>query len=100
VWFKDLERAYANFFARRADFPRFKKKRRHESFRYPDPKQIKLDQGTSRTCPGCGHVSADNRKTQARFACVVACGLEENADVVGAINILRTGHVDLSSSSL
>ncbi|MEO1768088.1 RNA-guided endonuclease InsQ/TnpB family protein [Thiobacter aerophilum] len=46
--FKDLERAYSNFFAKRADFPRFKKKGRHDSFRYPDPKQIKLDQGNSR----------------------------------------------------
>jgi putative transposase len=48
-------------------------------------------QNTSRTCPCCGHVSADNRQTQARFACV-ECGLTENADVVGAINILRAGH--------
>jgi putative transposase len=46
---------------------------------------------TSRTCPCCGHVSADNRRTQARFACV-ECGFEENADVVGAINVLRAGH--------
>ena len=45
---KDLERAYANFFARRADFPRFKKKGQGDSFRYPDPKQIKLDQANSR----------------------------------------------------
>jgi putative transposase len=45
---------------------------------------------TSRTCPCCGHVSADNRPTQARFACV-ACGFEDNADVVGAINILSRG---------
>ena len=45
---KDLERAYANFFARRAAFPRFKKKGQSDSFRYPDPKQIKLDQGNSR----------------------------------------------------
>ena len=45
---KDLERAYSNFFAKRADFPRFKKKNRHDSFRYPDPKQIKLDQTNSR----------------------------------------------------
>jgi putative transposase len=45
---KDLERAYANFFAKRADFPRFKKKGRSDSFRYPDPKQIKLDQTNSR----------------------------------------------------
>ncbi len=48
-------------------------------------------QNTSRTCPCCGHVSADNRQTQARFACV-ECGFEENADVVGAINVLRAGH--------
>ena len=45
---KDLERAYANFFAKRADFPRFKKKGQSDSFRYPDPKQIKLDQGNRR----------------------------------------------------
>ena len=45
---KDLERAYSNFFAKRADFPRFKKKGQHDAFRYPDPKQIKLDQGNSR----------------------------------------------------
>lgn len=45
---KDLERAYANFFAKRADFPRFKKKGQSDSFRYPDAKQIKLDQGNSR----------------------------------------------------
>ena len=45
---------------------------------------------TSRTCPCCGHVSADNRKTQAPFACV-ECDFEENADLVGAINILSRG---------
>jgi putative transposase len=45
---KDLERAYTNFFAKRAASPRFKKKGRHDSFRYPDPKQIKLDPMNSR----------------------------------------------------
>jgi putative transposase len=45
---KDLERAYKNCFAKRADFPRFKKKGQADSFRYPDPKQIKLDQANSR----------------------------------------------------
>lgn len=45
---------------------------------------------TSQTCPRCAHVSADNRRTQARFLCV-ACGFDENADVVGAINILGRG---------
>jgi putative transposase len=45
---KDLERAYRNFFAKRADFPRFKRKGGSDAFRYPDPKQIKLDQADSR----------------------------------------------------
>jgi len=42
---------------------------------------------TSRECPECHHVSADNRKTQAEFICV-ACGFEDNADTVGAVNVL------------
>jgi len=50
---------------------------------------------TSRTCPACGLMSADNRKTQARFACV-ECGFEENADLVGAINVLAAGHAVLA----
>lgn len=45
---KDLERAYTNFFEQRAGFPRFKQRGRHDRFRYPDPKQIKLDQGNGR----------------------------------------------------
>ena len=48
-------------------------------------------QNTSRRCPQCDHVSGQNRRTQERFACI-ACGFEENADLVGAINILRAGH--------
>jgi putative transposase len=52
-------------------------------------------QNTSHTCPACSHVSADNRQTQAKFECV-ECGFEENADVVGAINILRAGYVRLA----
>ncbi|MEX0451914.1 transposase [Spiribacter sp. 218] len=43
---KDLERAYANFFAKRAAFPRFKKKGRHDAFRFPQG--VKLDEGNSR----------------------------------------------------
>ena len=46
---------------------------------------------TSRTCPACGYIHADNRKTQARFECV-QCGYQEHADVVGALNILARGH--------
>ena len=43
---KDLERAYTNFFAKRAAFPRFKKKGQHDAFRFPQG--VKLDQGNSR----------------------------------------------------
>lgn len=50
---------------------------------------------TSRTCPVCDHVSAENRRTQAQFQCL-GCGFEENADVVGAINVLRAGHARLA----
>jgi putative transposase len=46
---------------------------------------------TSQTCPACGHVSKDNRQTQASFLCV-DCGYENHADVVGAINVLARGH--------
>ena len=47
--FKDLRRAYVNFFEGRADFPVFKKKHRSRaSFRFPDPRQITLDAGTGR----------------------------------------------------
>jgi len=46
--------------------------------------------GTSRECPCCGHESKDNRRTQAVFRCT-ECGYEENADVVGGINVLSRG---------
>jgi len=46
---------------------------------------------TSRRCPACEHISADNRRTQALFRCV-ACGFEAHADWVAAVNILRAGH--------
>lgn len=48
-------------------------------------------ENTSRTCPNCGHISEHNRKTQSQFACV-SCGYKNNADLVGAINILERGH--------
>lgn len=43
---KDLERAYKNFFAKRADFPRFKKKGFSGNFRFPQG--CKLDQPNNR----------------------------------------------------
>jgi IS605 OrfB family transposase len=45
---------------------------------------------TSRTCPDCDRVAAENRPTQAHFKCV-GCGYENHADVVGATNILARG---------
>jgi putative transposase len=44
---------------------------------------------TSRTCsrPNCGHISQDNRLTQADFLCA-KCGHAANADTNAAINIL------------
>nr|WP_298033493.1 transposase [uncultured Desulfovibrio sp.] len=43
---KDLDRAYKGFFAKRADFPRFKRKGVHDAFRYPQG--FKLDEGNIR----------------------------------------------------
>ena len=45
---------------------------------------------TSRCCPACGHTTKDNRQTQSLFECV-DCGYQNNADIVGAINILKRG---------
>ncbi len=45
---KDLEKAYKHFFAKRAAFPRFKRKGSGDSFRYPDPRQMKLDEANNR----------------------------------------------------
>ncbi|MEU6213384.1 transposase [Streptomyces sp. NPDC047023] len=45
---------------------------------------------TSRTCPECGHVAAENRPTQEKFHCV-GCGHQAHADIVGASNVLRAG---------
>jgi putative transposase len=45
---KDLETAYKKFFAKRAAFPKFKRRGSGDSFRYPDPKQFKIDQANSR----------------------------------------------------
>lgn len=53
-------------------------------------------QNISRTCPCCGYTAKENRQTQADFECV-ECGYTENADVVGAINILRRGQEILAA---
>jgi putative transposase len=47
------------------------------------------------TCPRCRHVAKENRLSQAQFVCA-ACGFCENADLVGALNVLRAGHARLA----
>ena len=46
---------------------------------------------TSQKCSCCGHISKDNRKTQANFKCV-KCGYENNADENASVNIAQAGH--------
>jgi putative transposase len=45
---------------------------------------------TSQTCSQCGHCAPENRKSQAVFQCA-ACGLNINADLNAALNILAAG---------
>jgi len=46
----DLDRAYQNFFKKRAAFPKFHKKGLRDSFRESDPKGIKLDHKRIAVC--------------------------------------------------
>ena len=58
---------------------------------------------TSRKCPKCGYISAENRKTQATFSCCAkGCNYTSNADYVGSLNIREAGLVllGLGGSSL
>jgi IS605 OrfB family transposase len=50
---------------------------------------------TSQCCPSCGHIAASNRVNE-EFCCLT-CGYEQDADFVGATNILRKGQ-DWTSS--
>jgi len=45
---RNLERAYTNFFRKRADFPKFKKKGQRESFRIPPAFEIDKQNGPSK----------------------------------------------------
>jgi putative transposase len=50
---------------------------------------------TSQTCPACSYVAKENRLTQSEFVCV-ECGYSNNADIVGATNVLSRGHRQLA----
>lgn len=45
---KHADRSYKNFFEKKASFPTFKKRGQKDSFKFPDGKQIKLDQQQER----------------------------------------------------
>lgn len=75
---------------------------------YTFRKQLKYKQGwrggevllinpknTSITCPDCGCISKENRKTQSEFVCT-HCSYRNHADLVGAINVERAGHARLA----
>jgi len=52
---------------------------------------IKVDsKHTSQTCPKCKHISKENRLSQSKFVCQ-KCHYTNNADIVGALNILDRG---------
>jgi putative transposase len=52
---------------------------------------IKVDpKYTSQTCPYCKHISKANRLSQSEFVCQ-KCNYSNNADIVGALNILDRG---------
>jgi len=45
---------------------------------------------TSQKCPRCSMISSQNRRNQSHFHCI-KCNYENNADHVGALNILAAG---------
>jgi putative transposase len=55
-------------------------------------------QNTSRKCPACRYIAAENRKSQAKFVCG-RCGFSAPADFVSAVNIREAGLASLACSS-
>ena len=53
---------------------------------------------TSQQCSTCGYTEQGNRKSQCELVCLV-CGLEINADVNAAKNILTVGQTGLACGS-
>ena len=51
---------------------------------------------TSCLCPTCGCCDKRNRPKQSVFHCI-ACGHHQNADTVGAVNVLRKGRTGPSA---
>jgi putative transposase len=74
-------------FAQLRAFITYKAQLRGVPLHFVDPRN------TSRTCPSCGHVAKENRKTQASFVCT-SCGFAGPADVIAAGNISRRAAVN------
>lgn len=65
---QDLDQAYTNFFERRAGYPRRKRKYAHDSFRFPDPAQIKIVRSKGMLIlPKFGKTAKDAGPIKARF---------------------------------
>ena len=54
---------------------------------------------TSQTCAYCGHISQENRPTQAQFCCT-RCGFTANADYQASLNIIKKGLKQLNKADL
>lgn len=73
-----LQQSWGKFF----ELLEYKLKRNGGKLVRVDPKY------TSQKCSCCGHVSKENRQSQAKFECV-RCGTQKNADFNASINILN-----------
>ena len=64
----------------------YKALKNHQSVITVDPAN------TSRTCPVCGHISADSRDKKNHIFCCERCGYTSNDDRIGAMNLYRKGN--------
>ena len=69
-------------------FDDLKQKIEYKCEKYGVPLVLVDPRNTSRTCPDCGHIDKENRKSQSSFVCQ-SCGFSAHADLVGATNISR-----------
>jgi len=74
-----LQQSWGKFF----EMLEYKLKRNGGEFIRVNPKY------TSQKCSSCGHISKENRISQAKFKCT-KCGLEMNADYNASLNILNS----------
>lgn len=65
---QDLHNAFVNFWEGRAEYPVPRKRDRHVSFRFPDPKQVRLDPKAGRVVlPKFGKTRSDHGPVRAVF---------------------------------